>query len=131
MTSGRYTERCRSPQAKKILGVSRMVNQIIGVSRMARRRRRKILVLGNVCRNGGMACGPSAAVCRRLPPGRMLLPERIREAGRGGCPQDDTTGRTRCIGAPGLQPGPGERRASTSEAAASKPRLNHIQPHPM
>ena len=52
---------------------------------MARRRRSTFLALGNVCRNGGMACAPSAAVCR---PG-------------GGCPQDDTGGRTR-----GLPPGP-------------------------
>jgi hypothetical protein len=54
------------------------------VSPMARRRRRKFLALGNVCRNGGMACAPSAAVCRPV----------------GGCPQDDTGGRTR-----GLPPG--------------------------
>ena len=38
--------------------------KFLGVNRMARRRRRKILVLGNVCLNGGIACGPSAAVCR-------------------------------------------------------------------
>ena len=74
-----------------------------GVNRMARRRRRKILVLGNVCLNGGMACGPSAAVCRPVEccaqddtggrtRGRSQM---IWEGGRGGCPQDDTGGRTR------------------------------------
>ena len=76
-----------------------------GVSRVARRRRRKSLVVGNVCRKGGMACGPSAAVCRPVgccaqddtggrPRGRSTM---IWNGGREGCPQGDTGGRTRGV----------------------------------
>ena len=75
-----------TPQAKKKFWVqfewrAAGEDKFWGVSRMARRRRRKILVLGNVCLNGGMACGPSAAVCRPV------------EC----CAQDDMGGRTRGV----------------------------------